>query len=417
MSLALLSLLALLAAILISSFTRVNVGVLSIAFAFVIGTVLGDLGVRDVVAGFPASLFLTLVGITLLFSMARVNGTLERLTALALGLAQGRAGLVPIIFFFLALVFATAGPGNIAAVAMLAPVAMAAAARGGISPLLMAVMVCNGANAGALSPIAPTGIIANDLMGQIGLVDVEWRNYLNTMLAQSFVAVAGYVALGGVGLLARSDREVSTEMLGVERLPWSAQQKWTLAAIGLLLAGIVLFDLDVTMGAFLAAAFLSVIGACDESEAMSVVPWGAIILVCGVTVLVAIVGSTGGIDLATRWIASVSTATSVNGVIAFVTGVLSVYSSSSGVIMPAFLPMGPGLVENLPGADLLSISYSINVGAHLVDVSPLSTLGAICLAAAFDEHRARLFNQLLIWGLSMSVVGALVCWVFFGLLG
>jgi hypothetical protein len=85
--------------------------------------------------------------------------------------------------------------------------------------------------------------------------------------------------------------------------------------------------------------------------------------------------------------------------------------------MPAFLPMGPGLVENLPGADLLAISYSINVGAHLVDVSPLSTLGAICLAGAVAEHRERLFNQLLFWGLSMSVVGALVCWVFFGLLG
>lgn len=416
MSLALLSLLALLAAILISSFTRVNVGVLSIAFAFVIATVLGEMGVRDVVGGFPESLFLTLVGITLLFAMARENGTLDRITAMALGLARGRAGLVPIIFFFLALAFATAGPGNIAAVAMLAPVAMSAAARANISPLLMAVLVCNGANAGALSPIAPTGIIANDLMAQIGLVDVEWPNYLNTMLAQSFVAAAGYVALGGVGLLVKSDQEVSAEMLGVERIEWTWQQKWTLTVISMLLLGIVVFDLDVTIGAFLSAALLSVTGATREEEAMAAVPWSAIMLVCGVTVLVAIVGSAGGIDLATRWIASVSNTTSVTGVIAFVTGVLSVYSSSSGVIMPAFLPMGPGLVENLPGADLLSISYSINVGAHLVDVSPLSTLGAICLAGAVPEHRAKLFNQLLIWGLSMSIVGALVCWVFFGLL-
>ena len=27
----------------------------------------------------------------------------------------------------------------------------------------------------------------------------------------------------------------------------------------------------------------------------------------------------------------------------------------------------------------------------------------------------RLFNQLLVWGLSMSVVGALICWLLFGL--
>ncbi|MCA9738241.1 MAG: C4-dicarboxylate ABC transporter, partial [Gemmatimonadetes bacterium] len=288
MSLPLLSLLALLAAILISSFTRVNVGVLSIAFAFAIGVGLGDLGTRDVVRGFPGSLFLTLVGITLLFAMARQNGTLDRITTAALRLARGRAGLVPIVFFLLALGFASAGPGNIAAVAMLAPVAMAAAARAGISPFLMAVMVCNGANAGALSPIAPTGIIANGLMADIGLPGVEWRTYFNTMIAQSFVALVAFAVLGGVRLLARADRAVTTDMLGLEQKGWDWRQRWTLAVIGLLLVGVVAFDLDVTMGAFLAAAALSVTGATDEHEALARVPWGAILLVCGVTVLVAI---------------------------------------------------------------------------------------------------------------------------------
>ncbi|MEZ4416623.1 MAG: SLC13 family permease [Gemmatimonadota bacterium] len=417
MSLPLISLLALLAAILISSFTRVNVGVLAIAFAFIIGTGLGDLGVRDVVRGFPSNLFLTLVGITLLFSMARQNGTLDRITSAALGLARGRAGLVPVVFFLLALVFATAGPGNIAATAMLAPVAMAAAGRAGIPPLLMAVLVCNGANAGGLSPIAPTGIIANDLMAQIGLVGFEWRNYLNALVAQTFVAVIGFLVLGGPKLLAAGGKRVDGAMMGLERQEWQWQQKWTLIVIGLLLVAIVLLDLDVVMGAFLAAGLLSVSGATDEQEALAKVPWAAILLVCGVTVLVAIVGSSGGIDLAARWMAGASNPVSVNGLIAFVTGVLSVYASTSGVILPAFIPMVPGLVENLGGGDMLAITSSINVGGHLVDVSPLSTLGAICLAAAPDEVRSKLFNQLLVWGLSMSLVGAVVCWVFFGILG
>ncbi len=52
-----------------------------------------------------------------------------------------------------------------------------------------------------------------------------------------------------------------------------------------------------------------------------------------------------------------------------------------------------------------------------VDVSPLSTIGAICLAAyTGTEDRQVLFNKVLAWGLSMAVVGAVVCWVFFGLL-
>jgi len=61
---------------------------------------------------------------------------------------------------------------------------------------------------------------------------------------------------------------------------------------------------------------------------------------------------------------------------------------------------------------------SINIGAHLVDTSPLSTLGALCIACAGDhEDKPALFRKLLLWGLSMSVVGAAICYVFFGLLG
>jgi hypothetical protein len=46
----------------------------------------------------------------------------------------------------------------------------------------------------------------------------------------------------------------------------------------------------------------------------------------------------------------------------------------------------------------------------MVDVSPLSTLGALCVATVADPADARtLFRQLLLWGLSMSVVGALLC--------
>jgi hypothetical protein len=105
-------------------------------------------------------------------------------------------------------------------------------------------------------------------------------------------------------------------------------------------------------------------------------------------------------------------------VIAFVTGVISVYSSSSGVVLPAFLPTIPGIIEKLGGGDAMAIAASINVGSHLVDVSPLSTLGALCIAAApAHENRTQLFNKLLLWGLSMSIVGAAVCYLFFGVLG
>jgi hypothetical protein len=77
--------------------------------------------------------------------------------------------------------------------------------------------------------------------------------------------------------------------------------------------------------------------------------------------------------------------------------------------------MVPGLAEQLGGADPMAIATSMNIGSHLVDVSPLSTIGALCTAAApaLTDSRS-LFNKLLAWGISMSVVGALICYVAFG---
>jgi di/tricarboxylate transporter len=154
----------------------------------------------------------------------------------------------------------------------------------------------------------------------------------------------------------------------------------------------------------------------SEDKAIAAVPWGTILMICGVSTLISVLSETGGIDMIVDGLVAISTPTSVTGMVAFVSGLISAYSSTVGVVLPTFIPTVPGLAERL-GADPLAIASSINVGGHLVDVSPLSTIGALCVAgAAQTEDRRALFNKVLAWGLSMSVVGALVCWVFFGLL-
>jgi di/tricarboxylate transporter len=415
MDLSVISLLALLAAILIGSFTAINVGLISIALAFAVGVGLAGMKHGAVIAGFPANLFVTLLGVTFLFSQARVNGTLERVASSATWLARGRAGMVPVIFFLLALLFASIGPGNIAAVALLAPVAMAAAGRAAVPAFLMAIMVCSGANAGAFSPIAPTGIIANELMAKIGLPNVAWQNYFNAFIAQSFVGFAGYLLFGGARLFVPGTMRLYPAELMSGAL--DVKQRLTVLIVCLLVAAVLLLKVDVTIGAFVAAAVMSLTRAADEKAAFRDMPWAVIVMVCGMTMLVNVVDKAGGLELFTGVLAKVSDPITVTGVMAFVTGVISVYSSSSAVVLPTFLPTIPSLIEKLGGGDPIAIAASINVGAHLVDISPLSTLGALCIANAAPEvDRKRLFNQMLAWGLSMSVVGALVCYVFFGLL-
>jgi di/tricarboxylate transporter len=416
MNLAWISLAALALAVVGGIVLRVNVGLLSLALAYLVGVGMGGLRASEVTSGFPLQLFLILVAVMLLFAQAQVNGTLSKLARHSIRLARGNVGMVPVVFFGLSVAIATMGGGNIAATALVAPIAMAAAGRLGISAFLMTIMVGNGCNAGAFSPIAPTGIVANQLMSQAGLVGMQWRTYWNTFIAQSFVAFSGYFLLGGTKLLRRKERVNLADHLPAEdRQPFDRRQRITLAVLAALMAGVIFLKLDLIVGAFAAVALLLILRVADQEAAIKAVPWSTILLVCGVSTLVSVLEKTGGIDVIVDLLVALSNPVTVTGIVAFVAGLVSAYSSTVGVVLPTFLPTVPGLAERL-GADPMAIASSINVGGHLVDVSPLSTIGAICLAAAATDDRQKLFNQVLAWGLSMSVVGAVVCWVFFGLL-
>jgi di/tricarboxylate transporter len=415
LDLAWISLAALVLTIVLSCTTTVNPGFLAVVLAWVIGVHIGvkPIGLKGVLSGFPTDLFLTLVGVTLLFAQAQGNGTLDRVARAAVRGCRGNVGLIPLAFFGLALTIASIGAGNIAAAALVAPLAMSVAARAKISPFLMTVMVAHGSVAGALSPFAPTGLIASGLMTRLGLPGQEWRIYLGNLFANVSVAVIGYLLFGGWRLFGRTFEDAPYETVVQE--PFGIRHAFTLTLIGVLIVAVVGFGVHVGMGALAIAIILTLSRLADERAAVKAMPWGVILMVCGVTVLTALLEKTGGIDRFTTLIARISSRHNVTGVIAFVTGIVSVYSSTSGVVLPAFLPTVPGLVQKLGSGDPLAIAQSILIGGHLVDVSPLSTIGALCIACAPpDADRRVLFNRVLAWGMSMALVGAIGCYIVFG---
>ncbi len=436
MNLAVVSLVALAIAVTLSCTTTINAGILGMVLAWIIGVYLGGRPFNEIAAGFPTGLFLMLVGVTLLFTQAKVNGTLDKVAHRAVQSCRGSLPLIPVMFFFLACAFASIGPGTIASAALIGPMAMTVAAQTGIPAFLMAIMVANGAGSASLSPIGPTGIIVNGIMDKMGMPAVPWENYFIVMAAHATVAFAGYAIFGGWGLFRSENarRQVAVDELAVAAMPAVAQgtvpngdaldagrpfqwHHWaTLGVIVSLVIGVIFFGVNVGMGALAGAVLLVLIGATDEARSLRLMPWGPILMVSGVTVLISIIEKTGGIDLFSAMLARVSTLQSVTAVIAFLGGTISVYSSTSGVVLPAFLPTVPGLVERLGGQDVMPVAWSLIVGAHLVDVSPLSTTGALCIAAAYNTDVRKLFRQMLAWGLSMAVVAAIGCYIVFGLL-
>jgi di/tricarboxylate transporter len=412
MSLAWLSVIALVIAVTLSCTTAVNIGVLSMSLALIIGVFFGDMSPGAVLNGFPVNLFTTLLGVTLLFSIAESNGTLSRVTGRAVALCRGHAGWLPVMFFMVGFGIATIGAGATPASALLAPPAMAIAGRAKIPPLVMAIMAGNGVLAGTLSPFAPTGIVAHGVMEQIGLGGVEWYTFAFNALAHALVGVGGFFMFGGWKLFKNSTQSVALEshdMAVMEKQHWL-----TIAGIIMLIILVAGFSFDVGMVALIIATVLILLRTVDEAVAIKGIPWSVILMVTGVTVLITLLRKTEGLDLITTGIANVATAGTINPIVAFTAGIISVYSSTSGVVLPAFLPMVPSLAEQL-GMDPLNIAWSMNVSASLVDLSSLSTVGALYIASApVGTDTRKFFNALLAWGMSMALVGALLCKLAFG---
>ena len=391
--------------------SRINIGVLAVALAWPIGIFAAGWNVDALMATFPSKLFVTLVGVSVLFGAAQANGTMDAIAKSTVGLLRGSAAMLPLLFFLMACAISTAGPGAISATALLAPLAMGIALQAKMPVFLAALMIGNGANAGNLSPISAVGVIVHSSMAKIGLEGHMWGVWSANVTAHLLASLAAWALFGGPALLRAGSVEVP------EAAPPLAARHWmTIGVIIIWVAAVVVFTLNPGLAAFAAASVLILGGAADDSESVKQIPWAVILMVCGVSVLIGVLEKTGGMDLFTTLLAKVSTPRTVNGMIAGISGLISTYSSTSAVVYPAFIPAVPGLVQKLGGGDPLQVAMSINVGAALVDVSPLSTIGALCIAALPQNsaESKKLFRNLLLWGFAMTLAAALFCQLFIG---
>jgi Na+/H+ antiporter NhaD/arsenite permease-like protein len=409
---------ALVAVVVVSCASSMNVGLLALVLAWLIGVFVApaygvELTAKAVAGFFPADLFLTLLGVTMLFAAARANGTLGLVTRAAERLCGSAPAALGPLFFVLAVAVSAAGAGNVPTAAVLAPPAMLAALRAGVSPLVMMVMVGHGAIGGGLSPITPMGVVADEKLADMGLAGHAGYTFAMNVLVNALVAGAGYLLLRGWRTVASRSDAIDPADAAAFR---AESRHWlTLAAIAAVIAAAAVFGAHVGFAALAAATLLMLLGAGDEQRVLREMPWGVILMVCGMSVLVSLCEKTGAVAVISRWIAACATPGTLTAWLAGLTGLVSVFSSTSGVVLPTFLPTVPEVIRQTgqepTTASLLAAATAINVGSNVVDVSSVSTIGALCVAACPDEEMRRvLYRQGLAWGLAMTVVGAVACW-------
>ena len=391
-----LSLLVLIAVIALSIVTKKNAGIIGLIAAYLFATFAAARGVEIDVAkiatgGWPMSVFFIVLATTLLFGIANINGTTQVLSKNIVCLARGNNKLLPLIFFVFGAVISGAGAGGLI-VAVIMPVALFVAVQNSIPVVMMSLVTMGGIMVGGLSPLAINGIVARQLSLEQGLMDYStmWLAYAVSMTIFSLLV---YLLFGGLKAKNSTAADQAPAFTSFNK-----QQIMTLAAILIVLVGVIFLKQDIGLLSFACAGFLLLFNAADQKKAIAAIPWATVLLICGMTVLINVVRTVGGIDWLSDRLSAVIGPRSAQGIMVILGGLMGAVSSGTGVVMPTLIPLASELAVQSGGTiSAMALVIGVIVGTNGVVISPLSTVGGICVACAPEGvNRDKLYNQLLL---------------------
>ena len=152
-------------------------------------------------------------------------------------------------------------------------------------------------------------------------------------------------------------------------------QIYTMIAIIILVTWVVVTGVNVGFAAFLMSALLLILRAANQEEAIKHVPWSTLLLICGTAVLISVINEVGGVALLTNFLSTLMNRSTAVPIMSLLSGVMSIFSSAVGVVMPTLIPTTVDLSTELGGAVSPAIlTITIAVASHIVTMSPFSTM-------------------------------------------
>jgi di/tricarboxylate transporter len=398
----------------IATIKPINMGLLGFVAAFLVGAFVADLNVSIIVGGLPIDLFVTLLGITLIFAIAQGNGAVDRMVGGIMRALGGNAAALPWAMFLIAAVLTGVGALSPAAVAILAPLAVSFGVRNGVNPLLMGLMVIHGAQAGGFSPLSVYGGITRDVVQKAGLAWEPMAPFYGSLIMNLLAAIGLFIVMGRRDAIAQSNGSGAGEGETVAAPPALQRdrlQHWsTYAALIVLAVLTLIYKMQIGLVAMSLALILTLIWTPTNKDALRRLPWPEIVLIIGVGTYVAVLEKMGTINYVGDQVAGFSTPAIAGLLLLLIAAVVSAFASSAAVL-GSLIPLAVPFLQGQPPLAVSAFVAAMSVAATIVDVSPFSTNGALVLANSPPAEREKFYRRLLMYGALVVVAAPLVLWI------
>lgn len=421
--------LSILIAIALGYITKINIGIYAIVFAYILGCYVLDLKSSQIIDLWPIKIFFIIFSVTLFYNVSLANGALEKLASHLLYKCKNFPHLLPLVVYFSATLIAGLGAGFYTVLAFMAPITLLLCQRTNMSILIGGMAVNYGALAGANFMSSQSGIIFRGILENIGINNTTAFTYSIYIFIVTFVLPI--ILIGGYTFIFRNANNIQIEENQPE--PFTVKQKTSLIMIIMMMAIVLVFPIlnlifpdnanisfinnkiDISFIAIIFALISLILKLADEKKVVALVPWGTLIMICGMGMLISVAVKTGVIDILSGWISGNVPIWMIPVIICIIGAIMSIFSSTLGVVTPTLFPIVPAIAV-ASGIEPALLFVCIVVGAQATAISPFSSGGSLVLGSAPETiNKQDLFNQLLFKAVPIGMAAAIVAIIAFSL--
>lgn len=402
--------------------TKINIGFFAIVFAYLIGAYGMGMSSSEVINLWPVKIFFIILSVTLFYNFAMANGALEKLAGHLLYTCRDFPALLPLAIFAAATIIAALGAGFYTVLAFMAPMTLLLCQKTGMSKVIGGMAVNYGALAGANFMTSQSGVIFRGLMEGAGVAPSAAFTYATAMFVTTLVLPL--IVVGGYVLMFR--HKLSIRITPEKPAPFDTKQKQSLLLIISLMAILLLVPIlhialpdshsisylnariDIAFMAIIFSVISLLLRLADEKKVVAFVPWGTLIMICGVGMLIEVAIKAGVIGVLSDWVSTTIPLWMIPLAMCVIGAIMSLFSSTLGVVTPALFPIVPAIAI-ATGHNPMILFVCIVVGAQASAISPFSSGGSLVLGSApHGMNQTQLFNALLFRAVPLGFGAALI---------
>jgi len=405
---------------------NINIGILAMVFAYIIGTFIMKTSTRDLIGYWPTSTMFTVLSLCLFFGYINETGASEKLAWMMLYKTRNHPAFMPFTILIIAAVLTATGANPFAVAAICCPLVFSICSRTNKNPLLGFAMFTCGTNMFCYLPWSSAYAVQKNV-----ILGGEFAEKADSYMVGVTFGYMVFFLLTGVlmyfWLKGPKYMTVDDEIKPVEK--FTKEQKIALWLVVIFIIVVILptaigtitgdkaikafaKQIDVGLAAIIFAAIAAILKLADTKKVISKqIPWSTIIMICGVSMLITVASKGGAIEVVGDWIGSSLPKALICPALFIIGGVLSMFVSTNNVAIPTLFTLVPAIV-GASGISPVILYMAIAVGCSSTGCFPFSGSGSFALAMCQDEKLTKpLFNGQMKMAMFQLIIGVVLSFV------